>query len=465
MIQTNTIARSHVVPGFKAPFADTSDYARAAPAVDSARVAADAYKLEGNDTTALDGRYVNEGQSASGDLTGAYPSPTIAQKGATLGQVLKWNGSAWQPRNDSVGGGDSARIAANSWKLDGVDTSAFAKAGHNHLGETWTSAVNLGLGLHPNTTSSSEVDALVAQADNTGSGDLYGGKFSAISGSGTGIRYGVYGAGSTFASTSNSAYGVFGSSWQSSSASGGSIGVCGNASRGSSGLSFGGSFSASGSGTLTGAYGYASSGTGSVGVQGQTQGGSGSCGVYYSGGLNGSGSKNCVVRTSKGPTLLYCQESPECWFEDFGGSKLVSGSCHVELDKLFLETVVISDAHPMKIFVQLEDDCNGVYVKRGTTGFDVFELQNGRSNASFSYRVVAKRKGFETERLKVSQIGYLDPYLYPNPNDPEIPTTMRQLRLEKDALVRQMTLDRGTGAQDSQHQESTLGSGASSNSR
>ena len=54
----------------------------------------------------------------------------------------------------------------------------------------------------------------------------------------------------------------------------------------------------------------------------------------------------------------------------------------------------------MKVFVQLNDvNCKGTAVKRGTTGFDVVELQNGTSNAAFSYRIVAKRKGYEDRRL------------------------------------------------------------------
>jgi hypothetical protein len=141
-------------------------------------------------------------------------------------------------------------------------------------------------------------------------------------------------------------------------------------------------------------------------------------GVFYSGGLGGTGAKNCIVRTSEGPTLLYCQESPECWFEDFGEDQLVSGRCRVELDPLFLETVTIDETNPMHVFVQLHDpNCEGVAVDRGRTGFDVVELKNGASDVSFSYRVVAKRRGFEEKRLDYCKAAESDPYLYPEFRD------------------------------------------------
>jgi hypothetical protein len=162
-------------------------------------------------------------------------------------------------------------------------------------------------------------------------------------------------------------------------------------------------------------HGVASSSNG-IGVIGETNGsGMGVYGINYdpsgygvfSGGnlfVNGNstvtGAKSAIVPTSQGDRKFYSQESPEVWFEDFGEGQLAGGTVHIDLAPLFLETVTIDDQHPMKVFIQLNDDCNGVYVQRQATGFQVMELSNGNSSAHFSYRVVAKRKGFADTRLE-----------------------------------------------------------------
>jgi hypothetical protein len=170
-----------------------------------------------------------------------------------------------------------------------------------------------------------------------------------------------------------------------------------------------------GSGTVRGGYFQANSaGTGThYGLVGNETAGGGGAAVYAAGDMIASGAKPCVVKLSKGHRLLYAQESPEIWFEDFGEGRLENGKAHIELDPLFLETVTINADHPMKVFVQLKDDCKGTFVKTGETGFDVHELQGGTSNASFSYRIVAKRKGYENERMRETDVGYDDPTLYP----------------------------------------------------
>jgi hypothetical protein len=136
------------------------------------------------------------------------------------------------------------------------------------------------------------------------------------------------------------------------------------------------------------------------GVYGQNS--QGGYGVYCSGNFAVTGAKNAIVATSQGYRKLYSQESPEVWFEDYGEGQLMGGTARIDLDPLFLETVTINEQNPMKVFIQLNDDCNGVYVQRQATSFQVRELAGGKSKAHFTYRVVAKRKGYETARLEAA---------------------------------------------------------------
>jgi|GEM_PF-2441207 len=112
-----------------------------------------------------------------------------------------------------------------------------------------------------------------------------------------------------------------------------------------------------------------------------------------------TGAKSGVVETTQGQRLLYCQESPEVWFEDFGSGRLTDGVSRIDLDPLFLETVTINQQHPMKVFITLNGEALGVWVEKQDDHFIVRELLGGRSNAEFDFRVVAKRKGLENLRL------------------------------------------------------------------
>ncbi|MFN7044055.1 MAG: hypothetical protein ACK4M1_02575 [Flavobacterium sp.] len=107
----------------------------------------------------------------------------------------------------------------------------------------------------------------------------------------------------------------------------------------------------------------------------------------------GGGSLSTMVEDRNGNNrILHATETPEILFEDFGTGKLVNGEAYIQIDELMSDHIFVDERHPMKVFIQLEGDCNGVYVTEKTkNGFKVKELQNGRSNVSFSWNMVANR--------------------------------------------------------------------------
>lgn len=115
------------------------------------------------------------------------------------------------------------------------------------------------------------------------------------------------------------------------------------------------------------------------------------------------GTKSCAVPHVDGShRLLYCVESPENWFEDFGEAKLVDGKATVRLEAEFAALIKADSYH---VFLSAYGDSNGLYVsRRSTSEFDVHEHRGGKSHLSFSYRIVAKRKDLDGVRLaKTSQ--------------------------------------------------------------
>jgi hypothetical protein len=196
----------------------------------------------------------------------------------------------------------------------------------------------------------------------------------------SGSNYGVLGQ-----SVSSAGYGVVG--WA-SSASGGTTGVWGE----------------SDSPTGRGVYGNAPNGGTAVVCDGN---------FYQSSGVFEAHPTSVVWSTNKPATVklnsgtkvkLFTEEAAELYFTDYGEGRLSGGRAHVELDGMFLQTVTVDARHPVKVFVQLEGDCRGVFVTNKTaTGFDVVELQGGASSAGFSYRVVCKRKYYEDERLATQE--------------------------------------------------------------
>ncbi|SCX85522.1 hypothetical protein [Flavobacterium caeni] len=107
----------------------------------------------------------------------------------------------------------------------------------------------------------------------------------------------------------------------------------------------------------------------------------------------GFGTVNTLVQDHDGKErIMTAPEAPEALFQDYGVANLVNGHAKIDLDPVLTKNIRVDDTHPMKVFVQLEGDCNGVYVFNKTAhSFEVKELQNGNSNVSFSYQIIAFR--------------------------------------------------------------------------
>jgi len=91
--------------------------------------------------------------------------------------------------------------------------------------------------------------------------------------------------------------------------------------------------------------------------------------------------------------VMFAPEAPEVLFEDYGNGQLVNGVATIAIDPIFSKNIIVDASHTLKVFIQLEGDCNGVYVTgKSSSGFTVKELQAGNANVSFSWHIVANRR-------------------------------------------------------------------------
>jgi len=126
-----------------------------------------------------------------------------------------------------------------------------------------------------------------------------------------------------------------------------------------------------------------------------------------SGGTNykivGNGAVSTLIPDDNNiPRVMFCPESPEVLFVDYGIGKLQNGEAYIKIDYILAKSLFIDERHPLKVFIQLEGDCNGVFVTEKTiNGFKVKELNNGTSNISFSWHLVGNRADTKDETGKI----------------------------------------------------------------
>lgn len=127
-----------------------------------------------------------------------------------------------------------------------------------------------------------------------------------------------------------------------------------------------------------------------VGMRYSTNNG-GTSGTDYK--IIGTGTVSTLIEDDHGINrVMFAPEAPEIVFQDYGVGQLVNGIARIELDPVLKRSLHVDTEHPLKVFVTLEGDCNGVYVTdKSIDGFTVKELKGGTSSIAFSWQIVANR--------------------------------------------------------------------------
>lgn len=164
-----------------------------------------------------------------------------------------------------------------------------------------------------------------------------------------------------------------------------------------------------------GLIGYANQ-AGGIGVIGNAPGGAspGLAGVFNGDvTINGAfrvygAPKNAAVKhpTDNTYRLLYCEESPESWFADYGRGTLAGDKADITLDPDFAALVHTEEYH---VFLTAHGPQHLHVAQQSATGFTVVATPLGGVQAggpkavtgggTFSWRVVAKRKDIAGDRL------------------------------------------------------------------
>jgi hypothetical protein len=136
------------------------------------------------------------------------------------------------------------------------------------------------------------------------------------------------------------------------------------------------------------------------------------------------GAKSAALPHADGSyRLVYCVESPESWLEDFGEGTLANGTADV---KIAADFAAVADTSEMHVFITETGGTHyhlstdkigpvGFTVTADTKGAALKGLKDSDLTATFSYRVVAKRKDVKADRLAKVEKPTLAPIKLPAP--------------------------------------------------
>jgi len=395
------------------------------------------------DGSIYDSRFINENQSAGGDVSGTFSALTVSKiqnrivssAAPSNGQVLKWDGSQWKPDVDNTGGGGSyinnqysaAQSSANFW-ISGIGQAAsilagsvnmslntalagfggsgygiYATSNTNHAGVFQMTSGNSYNAI--NATSTSNYPTIYVANTNTST------SYATIQGTGIG-------GGGIFGSTTSSSYaGVTGSATNSSGVFGTSTnndGVSGS----SSASTYSGVEGVNASGT--GVYGHTTSGNGVYGSNGNSNT-SGYAGYFYGRvGISGNitkGGGSFKIDHPLDPTNKYLYhsfvESPDMkniydgvtTLDDSGAAIVILPNYFGALNKDFRYQLT-----PIGSYAPL-------YIAQEITG-NQFTISGGKSHQKVSWQVTGTRKDAYAEKNRIpveeeKQGDERGKYLYP----------------------------------------------------
>jgi hypothetical protein len=345
----------------------------------------------------------SDGYGVLGLSAGTYGRGVSGRATASSGSTYGVSG-----QSDSTSGtGVYGYAAATSGTTNGVFGRTTADTGAGVRG--WASASTgtawgvfgqsdstAGTGVYGiNTASNGTTYGIFGISESTSGIGLYGNASAT-----TGLTYGVYGVSASDNGTgvygytsSTSGFGVRGYASQS-----GSVTTSGAYGRSDANNGFGIAGHAWLSGVGVGAWSYA--GNLIEAFSGDYPGGTLEFYITQAGNVYANGTYNSYKASSiDGAThAVSAIQSPEVWVEDFGRASLVDGKAVVSIATDFAGIANLSVDY--NVFLTPMGDSFGLYVTNLTsTSFEVHEQNGGKSNITFSYRIVAKQAGSETIRL------------------------------------------------------------------
>lgn len=125
-------------------------------------------------------------------------------------------------------------------------------------------------------------------------------------------------------------------------------------------------------------------------------------GVKVIGSFSVSGTKSAVVPTSNGVRLMYAYELADNRFGDMGEAETDDYSCVVGIDKLFAEVARVDSCDYLVFLTPLSN--SHVWVENRAE--DSFTVKSSECSARFAWQLVAMRRGYESERMKLTDIDY-----------------------------------------------------------